>query len=91
MFSVSGVSGVSGARVVCLRCGPHVKACEAARGGKRCPAPKTHASGQESYDRLVEAWYERLRRRRARNFPEVEEVEEVEEVGSEPREDERSR
>lgn len=59
------------ARVVCLRCGPHVKACEAARGGKKCPAPKLHAAGKESYDELVEAWYERLRQRRARNFPAV--------------------
>ena len=56
---------------VCYRCGPHVKVCERARGGKKCPVPKTIASDKASYDRLVDAWYERLRKQRAVNFPKV--------------------
>jgi hypothetical protein len=54
---------------VCLRCGPHIKACERARGGKKCPVPKMYASGRTTYDALVEVWYEKLRRQRAANFP----------------------
>ena len=54
---------------ICTRCGPHIKACERARGGKKCPAPKMTTNAKTTYDRLVEQWYEKLRRRRAANFP----------------------
>lgn len=54
---------------VCLRCGPHIKACERARGGRKCPVPQMHASGKPTYDALVAAWYEKLRKQRAANFP----------------------
>jgi hypothetical protein len=54
---------------VCLRCGPHIKVCERARGGRKCPVPKMYASGKTTYDALVEVWHEKLRRQRAANFP----------------------
>jgi len=54
---------------VCLRCGPHIKACERARGGKKCPVPKIYTSGKSTYDTAVQDWHEKMRRERAANFP----------------------
>lgn len=56
---------------VCMRCGPHIKECERARAGKRCPVRKTTTKTKETYDILVEQWYEKLRKSRAANFPAV--------------------
>lgn len=54
---------------LCLRCGPNVRACERARGGKTCPAPKMTCASRERHDELVEEWHRKLVERRACHYP----------------------
>jgi hypothetical protein len=42
---------------LCLRCGPNIRACEKARGGKTCPAPKMTCASRERRDELVAEWH----------------------------------
>ena len=54
---------------MCLRCGPNIAACERARGGRACPAPKMTCASRERRDELVRKWHEKLVERRAAHYP----------------------
>lgn len=54
---------------LCLRCGPNIRACEKARGGKPCPAPKMTCATRERHEKLVEEWHRKLVERRACHYP----------------------
>lgn len=54
---------------LCLRCGPNIAACERARNGKACPAPKITCSSKKQRDNIVEAWHKKLVESRAAHYP----------------------
>ena len=54
---------------LCLRCGPNIAACERARGGRACPAPKMTCASRERHEELVRKWHEKLVERRAAHYP----------------------
>ena len=54
---------------LCLRCGPNIAACERARNGKACPAPKITCSSKKQRDEIVEAWHKKLVESRATHYP----------------------